>query len=205
MGVNADGKYPITVNGRTVLVDAAVTVDATGTPSGGGGGGLEGAFFTSKLTDNGTGEGDAATNKDYSGTAGRVWLTVPTGYRLDVYEIRMGGMWSTTASDYDKFFNLPALTNGVEIASASVDGATTRTTLYASDFLKSNADWFLAAAADYPVALLISGVITKYAFQRRLTSPMSVVAGDCMNVALHDDFSSLAYMYFEVEGRLVPV
>lgn len=205
MSVNADGKYLVTLaDGRKVLVDAAVTVDGSGVPSTGGGG-FEGSFITAKLTDNGTGEGDSATNKNYSSVAGRVWLTVPTGYRLDVYVVRMGGAWAATASNYDTFFNLPALTNGVEIASVSADGASTFTTLYAADELKSNGDWYLRAEPSILIASLIVGTITRYAFERRLSSPMSIAAGDCLNAALHDDFSTLGYMYFEVEGRLVPV
>lgn len=204
MSITPDGKYPITLaSGAKVLADAVVTVDTSGTPVGGGGGPV-GAFVIANLTDNGN-DGDKQANKDYSTVAGRVYLTVPTGYRFDVYAIRMFYSWTGTAPTLTtNFGNRSTLTNGVQIESASGDGTSTIAELWNAGDLKTNYDWFLMSQ-NYQANSAAFGGAVKQCYQRILTSPLSVTAGTCIQAKFHDDLSSLTSLYFEVEGRVVQV
>ena len=205
MSVNADGKYPITLgDGRTVLAGAVVSVDANGAPVGGGGGGLSGEFQILSLTDIGHPDGNPNANADYSSVAGRVYLLIPGGYQFDVYAVRMFGSWSGAAPTLTtNFFNIAALTNGIEIGSADSGGSPTLVSLWSSAHpLRTNFDWF-TVAGNY--TSLFSGASSNFCFQRTLSSPLTVVAGTCFQARLNDDFSALTGLRFEIEGRLIQV
>jgi len=205
MSVNADGKYPVTLaDGRTVLANAVVSVDSTGTPTGGGSTSLAGKFFSAMLTDDGTGEGDSNAAKDYSGSAGRVYLLVPDGYQINIYLIRMYYVWTGIAPTLTtNFGNIATLMNGVEIATASSDGESTITTLWAAEDLRTNYDWFVKSQ-NYMLNTA-SGTSSKQCYVRELSSPLTVVAGTCFQVMMHDNLSSLTSLRFEIEGRLIQV
>lgn len=203
MATNPNGTFTATLpSGQTAILPAVVSVDATGAPVGGGGsgGGLPpGDFAPARLTLDGSFNGASNLALDWSGgSAGRAWVVIPEGFRFDLYAIRMFGDTSGGSPTYAQFFNISALGNGIEISSASGDGASTRVPLYRAEELKSNGGW--VAKCGVATAVLSTNLV---GLQRALSSPLSIAGGDCLQAVFSDDLSAIDSLYIELEGRLV--